>query len=151
MAQHLDPKLGGMPAMPGAYALIIELGRGLAFELRGRPVALGPGAYLYCGSAYGPGGIAARVRRHARRRKKRHWHVDHLTAAGRVPAAYALPGGSECALVAQALALDGVGVPIRGFGASDCRSCATHLLSLPEDSKPARLFADSAGSWQFLS
>ena len=144
--------LRDVPAVPGAYALIIEFAGGLAFELRGRQVALVPGAYLYCGSAYGPGGIAGRVRRHARRRKKRHWHVDHLTAAGRVSAIYALPGGSECALVEQALALDGVGVPIRGFGASDCRSCAAHLLSLPEKSAPAgwpQLFGDSAGSWHF--
>lgn len=137
---------------PGAYALVIGLAGGLAFEMRGRPVSLAPGNYLYCGSAYGPGGIAARAGRHARRHKKRHWHVDHLTVIGQVAAIYALPDGSECALVEQALSADGVDVPIRGFGASDCRNCAAHLLSLPENSAPVRwprLFADSAGSWHF--
>ena len=150
MIQPLHLDMDNIPAATGAYALIIELSRELAFDMRGGDVALAPGAYLYCGSAYGPGGIAARVGRHARRQKKRHWHVDHLTAAGRLAAIYAFPGGSECALVAGALALDGVGVPIRGLGASDCRNCAAHLLSLPENSVSAggpRLFADSPGSW----
>ncbi len=39
---------------------------------------LAEGWYIYFGSAFGPGGLAARVDRHLRRHKTRHWHIDHL-------------------------------------------------------------------------
>lgn len=116
--------------MAGAYALVIELEREIPLPPRlGRTLA--PGRYLYAGSANGPGGIAARVARHLRKRKTRHWHVDWLTGAGAVTAVVALPGGSECAIVATLLA-GGAAVPVPGFGASDCRACPAHLLEIPE-------------------
>ena len=37
-----------------------------------------PGWYVYIGSAFGPGGITARVTRHARAAKRLHWHIDYL-------------------------------------------------------------------------
>jgi hypothetical protein len=63
-----------------------------------------------------------------RRGKRRHWHVDLLTEAGRVAGAWIVPGGDECALVA---ALSHLPMPIPGFGASDCRRCLSHLLRQP--------------------
>ena len=39
---------------------------------------LSKGWYVYVGSAFGPGGLAARVSRHLQRHKTRHWHIDHL-------------------------------------------------------------------------
>jgi Uri superfamily endonuclease len=122
------------PAVPGAYALLIELQRAAVFRhglLAGK--RLPPGRYVYCGSANGPGGIAARLARHLRRSKTLRWHVDQLTTRGRVLATAAVPGGSECDLADRLLALDGVGVPLPGFGSSDCRRCAAHLLSVPAD------------------
>jgi Uri superfamily endonuclease len=122
------------PAVPGAYALLIELNRALVFReglLAGK--RLPPGRYVYCGSANGPGGIAARLARHLRRSKTLRWHVDRLTTRGHVLATAALPGGSECGLADRLLALDGVGVPLPGFGSSDCRRCRAHLLSVPAD------------------
>lgn len=116
--------------MAGAYALVIELAREIPLPPRFEG-SLAPGRYLYAGSANGPGGIAARVARHLRPRKTRHWHVDWLTGAGAVTAAVALPGGSECAVV-TALLGHGAAVPVPGFGASDCRACAAHLLEIPE-------------------
>jgi len=127
-----------VPAVPGAYALVIRLDA--AFS--GRVGALGDlalpaGTYAYCGSAHGPGGIAARVRRHGRRKKRVHWHVDHLTAAGAITAVAVWTGGSECALVDRLLTVRGVATPIARFGASDCARCAAHLLSLPDDGRAA--------------
>ena len=92
---------------------------------------LKPGRYAYCGSANGPGGIAARVRRHARPTKAAHWHVDHLTGAGRIIEAAACAGGSECDLLRRLLALPGAAIPVPGFGSSDCRTCPSHLVLLP--------------------
>ena len=122
-----------MPAEPGAYALLIALSRPVPISLRGRPeTALPPGRYVYCGSAYGPGGLRARIGRHRRDGKARHWHVDRLTAAGTIVEAVAVPGGSECALMASILTQPGVTIPLAGFGSSDCRACPAHLAAVPE-------------------
>ena len=116
----------------GAYALIVELGRCLAVAPSGRPgVVLDPGFYLYAGSARGGGGIAARLSRHFRRGKKLHWHIDHLTEVATSLSAHAFPDGRECMIVEKFLRMDGVSVPVPGFGSSDCRRCQSHLLRLP--------------------
>lgn len=98
----------------------------------GRP-SLRPGAYVYCGSANGPGGLRARLARHLRADKRRHWHIDHLLAAARVDDLVALPGGNECDLVARFAAVVGNNFPVPGFGSSDCRRCRAHLLAVPAD------------------
>jgi putative endonuclease len=67
-----------LPAVPGAYVLLLELAGDVAVHLPRQPVTLLPaGRYLYCGSAHGPGGIKARVARHMRRDKAVRWHIDH--------------------------------------------------------------------------
>lgn len=117
------------PSLPGAYLLLITLARPLHGALPHRPEAvLPPGRYLYAGSARGPGGLRARLARHMRAEKKPHWHVDRLTEAGIVEGAWAIPGCGECALIATLAALP---VPLPGFGSTDCRRCASHLLAWP--------------------
>lgn len=122
----------------GAYALLVHF----------RTVAplpdrfggnLGPGLYCYLGSAYGPGGIRARCRRHMRRGKVKRWHIDWITAHAETIEAIARPGLTECTLVAALLDLPGVSAPVVGFGSSDCRNCKAHLLAIPPDFDRARL------------
>lgn len=121
---------GKLPNVGGAYLLIIELDAEISIRLGARPESrLPPGCYGYCGSARGPGGIGARVRRHLRKGKRPHWHVDRLTEAGRIVGLRSLPGGSECRLVRDLLKLPGVTTPVLGFGSSDCRLCPAHLVS----------------------
>ena len=63
----------------------------------------------------------------------------------------AFPGGHECGLIERGRALPGASVPIPGFGSSDCRSCAAHLLAVPPDNGFAALIAglgDQAPLWQ---
>ncbi len=119
-----------LPAARGAYALVLRLERETALDIAalGRPV-LPAGLYLYAGSAWGRGGIRARAARHLRLPKARVWHVDRLTEAAAVDRVLAFPGGDECALAARAVAL-GAGVPVPGFGASDCRRCPAHLFAV---------------------
>ncbi len=116
---------------PGAYILVVALDRPLDPALACRSGSLVPGLYAYCGSAYGPGGLAARLARHLRPDKRPHWHIDRLTAAGRILAAYAQPGGSECALVEELRKLPETRIPLPGFGSSDCRRCPAHLIQVP--------------------
>jgi Uri superfamily endonuclease len=126
---------------PGAYVLLIELAAPLALDIPRRGAAtLGPGRYAYAGSAYGPGGLKARIGRHLRPDKPRRWHVDRLTAAGRVIGVRALPGARECELVRDLLEVSGTSIPVPGFGSSDCRSCPAHLVLLPPVDLPGPVF-----------
>ncbi len=118
-----------IPALPGAYVLAISLSELVVVSIFRKPSAtLAPGCYLYCGSAKGPGGLAARLARHMRHGKAIRWHVDGLTEAGTVLGAWTFPGGDECDLVA---ALSHLPAPIEGFGSTDCRRCRSHLLRWP--------------------
>ncbi len=132
-----DPE--ALPAVPGAYALVIETHRDVRMAVAGRRrVDFPEGVYLYVGSANGPGGIRARVRRHLKGAKTVRWHVDRLTNAFGVATVVALPGGTECAIMRVAVQWPGVTVPAPGFGSSDCRTCAAHLARLPEPVDVAR-------------
>jgi Uri superfamily endonuclease len=114
------------PALPGAYLLLVELTEVAFISLPSRRSAiLAPGRYIYAGSAYGPGGLTARVSRHMRGAKRCRWHIDQLTETGNVLGAWTFPGGIECDLVNMNSALP---VPILGFGSSDCKRCRSHLL-----------------------
>ena len=123
------------PALRGTYALLLRLGSPLRVQVgRLGRFELAAGHYLYVGSAHGAGGLRARVGRHLRTEKKPHWHIDALTA--RVPViavAWSVsPQRLECIWAARVAALEGVRVPIAGFGASDC-ACRAHLFSVPRE------------------
>ncbi len=121
----------------GAYVLHILLTDEVTIRLNRRTgsVRLAPGRYVYFGSARS--GIGARVAHHrgvARgERPGRHWHIDRLLGLSSVAItkAVAHPGGDECDLCRDRKRRGGVTVPVRGFGAADCRrGCGAHLLKL---------------------
>ena len=84
------------------------------------------GLYLYCGSALN--GLEARIRRHLRRDKKHHWHIDYLSAQSTMLEVWWVVGEErqEC-LWASAIAGQQGEIVAPGFGSSDCR-CPTHLF-----------------------
>lgn len=120
------------PALPGAYVLAIRLDAPVEIAARGLAAAsLLPGWYAYAGSAHGPGGLAARIRRHLSADKRPRWHVDALTLAAARIEVHAFPEAEECDLLARLMALPGASVPLPGFGSSDCYVCPAHLVALP--------------------
>jgi Uri superfamily endonuclease len=129
-AQHHGASdLDAVPDAKGAYLLLIDLKRSIALDMPGfAGDTVSPGTYLYAGSAYGPGGIKARLRRHFSLDKKPHWHIDRLTSAAAEIRAMAFPEGCECDLVARLSGEAGFNTPLPGFGSSDCAHCASHLL-----------------------
>jgi len=120
-----------LPTKSGAYVIFFNLRGSARLDIArlGFPFAA-PGHYAYCGSARGPGGLRARIARHLRPGKPLHWHIDRLTAVGRVTDVALLLGGSECDLMDRLLANDRVSIPIRGFGSTDCSRCSSHLARL---------------------
>ncbi len=116
---------------PGAYVLLIELDKiytGSVGSLG--EISLAAGHYLYFGSARGPGGLASRLKRHVRSDKKIHWHVDHITLAGKVVGILPVVDGRECNLCDLGRKMANLSVPVPGFGSSDCKSCPAHFLAV---------------------
>jgi sugar fermentation stimulation protein A len=113
---------------PGTYLLLLRLAAPTELQVgRLGRLELPPGWYVYIGSALG--GLGPRLRRHARRGKVLHWHVDALREAAELVAVAFRVGRErlECAAAARVAALAGARAPAPRFGASDCR-CATHLV-----------------------
>jgi len=113
---------------PGVYLLLLSLPARVEAQIgRLRRIEFAPGLYSYAGSALGPGGLAARLKRHASGAGRRHWHIDYLLPHAHLLGALARedPQRLECAWAAwagrQAQAC------IRGFGSSDC-ACPGHLF-----------------------
>lgn len=94
-----------------------------------------PGVYAYVGSAFGPGGVRARVQRHARAGGATYWHVDYLRSVTTVDEVWYTHDSErrECLWVSVLRNGMGASIPITGFGASDCK-CPAHLVSF--ESRP---------------
>jgi len=130
-----------LPALAGSYALLLQLEAETTMAVRRLgSFVFPPGDYVYVGSARGPGGLRARVRRHARSDKRKHRHIDRLRAQARLVDVHAVVGGErrECDWAATLLHLPGAATIAPGFGASDCR-CPAHLVHFPEGLTVSRL------------
>ena len=122
-------ELDDLAGMKGAYILLIRLDESLPIGAGRRKTGhLASGVYLYSGSANGAGGLSARLRRHFRKEKKVHWHIDRLTLEAGDLAAFIVEHGNECQLVQALMQADGIKAALDGFGSTDCRSCRSHLL-----------------------
>lgn len=136
---------------PGTYALVLHSESNDEIQVgRWGRLQMCPGYYIYIGSAFGPGGVAARVGRHLRRDKTKRWHIDYLRA-------YSTPSCVWCSYApdriehswAQALAARSDKEGIAGFGCSDC-SCPTHLFYAAEKPNLAALggvFSGAVAAW----
>ncbi|MEE2995786.1 MAG: GIY-YIG nuclease family protein [Pseudomonadota bacterium] len=126
----VDLNPGALSADGGAYLLYFSVREPVVLPiLRLNNPSLDCGTYVYAGSAYGPGGIRARVSRHLRIEKKPHWHVDYLSTCVACARVEVFPGGNECDLVLDLLRLGG-DTPISAYGSTDCKFCEAHLVRL---------------------
>jgi Uri superfamily endonuclease len=118
-----------MKSEPGTYALILHNRKKGHVQIgRWRKIEIKFGYYIYVGSAFGPGGVYARVSRHCRPSKSKRWHIDFLSEV-------AIPEGAWYCHRPKRLehewahALCGMNElsAIEGFGCSDCK-CCSHLF-----------------------
>ena len=126
----MEMKSHPFPRKPGSYLLMLALPSNQQIQV-GRLGCIGfeSGWYAYAGSAFGPGGLAARLSRHFGPVQKRHWHIDYLRAEAVAREAWFFIGPPsrehDWSLVLAKGA--GAGRWVRGFGCSDCR-CPSHLI-----------------------
>jgi Uri superfamily endonuclease len=74
----------GLRKERGTYAVLMELDRPRTFAVVGeyfRDVHLPAGHYVYVGSAFGSGGVRARVGRHLGYSAPPRWNIDHVRRA----------------------------------------------------------------------
>jgi Uri superfamily endonuclease len=121
-----------LPETKGTYILIAELSRVRHVEIGslGR-FNLIPGFYAYVGSAFGSGGLRARLGHHLAATADPHWHIDYLLQlANPVEVWFTTAGRRLEHHWAEFLeAAPRFRVPIPGFGASDYhRSRRSHLF-----------------------
>jgi Uri superfamily endonuclease len=97
------------------------------------------GYYTYTGSALGKGAASLkhRIARHLRKEKRKFWHIDYLLADENVSVEAVIAAETnkkmECNINSHIKGIKGAEVPVKGFGASDCRkNCGSHLLYFPE-------------------
>ena len=118
-----------MKSKPGTYILVLRVDVDTPVQIgRWRLLDVRRGYYCYVGSAFGPGGVIARVSRHCRTEKRRHWHIDYLSEIAGVESVWYSHSGSRLEHEwASALSrLDDL-EPVPGFGCSDC-GCESHLF-----------------------
>jgi len=118
-----------MQSDPGTYALILQCLSNATVQIgRWGTLDIEPGYYVYVGSAFGPGGVRARVSRHFRTAKAKRWHIDYLRE-------FVAPVGAWYSHDARRLEHEWAQVfhdmrgvsSIHGFGCSDCK-CYSHLF-----------------------
>ena len=122
-------KLEGMQRLPGTYALILQAEYQQYIQVgRLGQLSARPGIYVYIGSAFGPGGVRARVRHHVNISERPHWHIDYLRQTAQLKQFWFTHDPLRREHVWADVFADtrDVSIPLPGFGASDC-TCISHL------------------------
>lgn len=134
-----NPQESSLPVAAGTYALGLRLQAPRQITVGALGIqTFAAGTYVYVGSAWGPGGLQARVGRHLRGSTKLRWHIDYLRAHAPPLALWLAPGVHlECVWARWLAACPEVQVTVPHFGASDC-ACKAHLFYL-ENYAPSTL------------
>ena len=118
-----------MHPCPGTYALVFTAKRKKRLIIgKLGTLNLQPGYYVYVGSAFGPGGLKARIGHHCKSSRRRHWHIDYLSKylpPDEVWYTYD-PTHREHHWSEVLSHARGASSPLPGFGSSDCH-CRSHL------------------------
>jgi len=124
----------------GIYTLLLFLSKEVTLTIGKLGKQRFPmGYYTYTGSALGKGAssLKHRIARHLRKEKRKFWHIDYLLADENVSVEAVIIAETnenmECKTNQHIKTIMGAKVPVKGFGASDCRkNCESHLLYFPE-------------------
>jgi Uri superfamily endonuclease len=119
-----------LEARPGTYALFLSSTKDAEIHIgRLGNMRLQSGFYLYVGSAFGAGGVRARVNHHLHASPQPHWHIDYLRPHATLEEVWLCHDRKRREHLWARLfsSMPGVSVPMPGFGSSDC-DCEAHLF-----------------------
>lgn len=111
----------------GTYQLLLSLEQAGQMTVgRLGPVGFPKGYYIYTGRA--KKGLSARIARHKKKEKKKHWHIDYLLKGAKIEdiMIYKDRWHEECSINNSCMEENGGEVIVPGFGSSDC-NCKSHL------------------------
>ena len=136
----IDVNLISELSTSGIYTLLLFLPKEVTLDIGKLGKQRFPmGYYTYTGSALGKGAssLKHRIARHLRKDKRKFWHIDYLLADENVSVEAVIVAETnenmECKTNQHIKTIMGAKVPVKGFGASDCRkNCESHLLYFPE-------------------
>ncbi len=114
---------------PGTYVLVLRADSPARIRVGCRGILnVDRCFYLYVGSAFGPGGVSARVLRHCRKTKALRWHIDYLRSVTTPLEAWCGYGSRELEhRWAQVFSATREVSSVPDFGCSDCK-CESHLF-----------------------
>lgn len=122
--------VNGWLTAKGTYILVLKMVES-AYVTVGRlgTFKLNKGFYFYIGSAFGSGGLKARLRHHANPTHSPRWHIDYLKNSASLSdiIVSCSPVMYEHVWADILLNADFTQPTINRFGASDC-NCPTHLF-----------------------
>lgn len=124
-----DHRQTAMRPLSGTYALVFKTSRKKRLMIgKLGALHLQRGYYVYIGSAFGPGGLKARIEHHCRKSSRLHWHIDYLSAYLHPEEVWYTydPAHREHQWSTVLARTAGASMPLPGFGSSDCH-CLTHL------------------------
>ncbi len=120
-----------MSIVKGVYVLAIFVRKDISVNVGTlRCINFEKGLYAYVGSAQN--NLEKRIERHLRKAKRKFWHIDNLLGNEFVKVLKVFHKTAErpeeCKIAKE---LSKRGVPIKGFGSSDC-TCKSHLFKLQD-------------------
>lgn len=119
-----------MKKKPGTYALVLQSGCSQVINIgKLGNLEILQGYYMYIGSAFGPGGIRARISHHRRISPNPHWHIDYLRKDLKLLETWYThdPEHREHQWSELINSFQELSLPHKKFGASDC-ACESHLF-----------------------
>jgi Uri superfamily endonuclease len=118
-----------MESSPGTYAIMLtpNAERSIKIGKLGM-LRVQSGYYIYVGSAFGPGGLKARLAHHKRISNRPRWHIDYLRKVTQIEEFWYTYDSRhlEHQWAKIVAAAKGAEAPFAGFGSSDC-NCRAHL------------------------
>jgi len=119
-----------LPKEKGSYLLFFEMKHAKTIRVgKLTETEFVPGFYAYVGSAFGPGGLHARLRHHLSISERCHWHLDYIRPEMHFLSLWMTEDDEsrEHDWAGVLLDLPTAEIPVKDLGATDCQ-CRAHFF-----------------------
>lgn len=124
----------------GDYMVVMEMEEDTSISIGAKGMMTFPkGWYVYVGSA--KRNLTARLKRHQRKRKNMHWHIDYLRQHCQVTALIPIRTADDLEHDIAKVVASVAHWSMPGFGCTDC-DCTSHLYGFSENPVHTKRFMD---------